>query len=233
MFVAWQLHRICDTLFFGQIMDQYHYYMHRSPNDGKDKEEKQIEIKTKTKNKTEGAELLKFTKSTQNELCFMEKDILNCLHKLDENKQTKAPYIDHNQITEMKQIYGKNGKYTQILITQYSEYDDDCLSDISLPPIPEQKTEQKQQIDLHKEMKQTIPIINAVLSDHCLDKNEQELDDKLHDESHEPTTIDRIQHNYDHLKDEEDESIKTKQSKNEKLKMIEDKTKSNGIWFRG
>merc|ERR1712228_914570 len=86
-FIAWQLHRICDTLFSTPIMDEYHYYIHRSPNDGKDKEEKQIEIKTKTKNKTEGAELLKFTKSTQNELCFMEKDILNCLHKLDENKQ--------------------------------------------------------------------------------------------------------------------------------------------------
>merc|ERR1712039_849432 len=206
-------------------MDEYHSYLHRvrSANDGKDNDEKHVDNKKKSKPKTESAELLKLhdklTKSKQNKLSFMEKDILNCLQELDEKQQTTAPYIDQKQIYEIKHIYGKNGKYTQYLITQYNEYSD-CFSDISLPPIPEKQCEEKQKVP-----------INVLLSDSNKmdpDKNESnEVDDKLHDESREPTTID-IQQKYDDLKEDEmeEESVKTKQSKIDKLRAIEDKTKS-------
>ena len=60
--------------------------------------------------------------------------------------ETNKPYIDKRRVYEIKHIYGQNGKYTQCILTTYTEYDD-CLSDISLPPIPDKKEEKKEQSD--------------------------------------------------------------------------------------
>lgn len=192
-------------------MDEYHFYMHRSPKDGRKNEGKHSNAKSKKKLMKSNNEYSK-QQSKQNELCCMNENVLNSLHKLDEKQTTKAPYIDHKQIYEVQQVYGKNGKYTQYLITQYSEYDD-CLSDVALPPIPipiPVKKEEQKQIEN-----------NCSASSKMQDENEKsEVDDKLHEESHEPTTID-IADNYDNLK--EDESLK---SDPDKLRNIGNKTKS-------
>merc|ERR1712129_614182 len=78
--------------------------------------------------------------SDKNKLCAIETKISKSLEQMDE--VNSKPYIDQKQIYEIKHIYGKHGKYTQCILTTYTEYDDgetaDGMTDLSsLPPLPQ------------------------------------------------------------------------------------------------
>merc|ERR1712228_498050 len=133
-----------------------------------------------SKKRNEKKELLRIhdvTTSNKDKQCSMESDISKCLEKMDE---TNKPYIDHRQIYEIKHIYGKHGKYTQCILTTYSEYDD-CLSDISLPPIPDKKEEKKDEIEKEENDEKEVDVISDDVSIDSKLMNEVELELNAYD----------------------------------------------------
>ena len=161
-------------------MEEYLYYgSSKQSSSSKDlsspkhPKNQQSECSAYSKKRNEKKELLRIhnvTTSNKDKLCSMESEISKCLEKMDE---TNKPYIDHRQIYEIKHIYGKHGKYTQCILTTYSEYDD-CLSDISLPPIPDKK-EKKKEIEKEENDEKEVDVISDVSIDSKL-MNEVELE---------------------------------------------------------